>query len=177
GDHQRTPAVVCFFELFCCFRCLHVLQAGSNSANGTAVLWCIEDGEFLYEAWYEYLPASSVVYSGISVSAGLVVTVTATKTSTTSGVTTLTSGRETVFHTFSRETQACPVQALSVLSRTSPPATHWFHLLTLDLLTSPEQAHSSTEQLLHLAAGLGLLLTWRLQEEISSPEQQSLAAW
>ncbi|KAM0264332.1 hypothetical protein ACHAQJ_000822 [Trichoderma viride] len=74
----------------------------------TGVLWCVEDGEFEYEAWYEYLPASLVAYSGISVSAGSVVTVTATKTGTNSGVTTLTSGGKTVSHTFSRENSPLP---------------------------------------------------------------------
>lgn len=74
----------------------------------TGVLWCIEDGEFLYEAWYEYLPASLIEYSGISVTAGSVVTVTATKTGTNSGVTTLTSGGKTVSHTFSRQNSPLP---------------------------------------------------------------------
>jgi hypothetical protein len=74
----------------------------------TGVLWCIEDGEFLYEAWYEYLPASLVAYSGISVSAGSVITVTATKTGTNSGVTTLSSGGKTVSHTFSRQNSPLP---------------------------------------------------------------------
>ncbi|KAL7919882.1 peptidase A4 family domain-containing protein [Trichoderma austrokoningii] len=74
----------------------------------TGVLWCIQDGEFLYEAWYEYLPASLVAYSGISVTAGSVVTVTATKTGNNSGVTTLTSGGKTVSHTFSNQKSPLP---------------------------------------------------------------------
>ncbi|RFU72636.1 aspergillopepsin-2 precursor [Trichoderma arundinaceum] len=74
----------------------------------TGVLWCIQDGEFLYEAWYEYLPASLIAYSGISVGAGSVVTVTATKTGTNSGVTTLSSGGRTVSHTFSRQNSPLP---------------------------------------------------------------------
>jgi hypothetical protein len=74
----------------------------------TGVLWCIQDGEYLYEAWYEYLPASLVEYSGISVTAGSVVTVTATKTGTNSGVTTLESGGTTVTHTFSGESSDLP---------------------------------------------------------------------
>ncbi|TFA98880.1 hypothetical protein CCMA1212_009318 [Trichoderma ghanense] len=74
----------------------------------TGVLWCVEGGEYEYEAWYEYLPAALVAYSGISVSAGSVVTVTATKTGTNSGVTTLTSGGKTVSHTFSRENSPLP---------------------------------------------------------------------
>jgi hypothetical protein len=74
----------------------------------TGVLWCIQDGEYLYEAWYEYLPASLVEYSGISVTAGDVVTVTATKTSTNSGVTTLKIGGTTVTHTFSGESSDLP---------------------------------------------------------------------
>ncbi|TVY44283.1 Aspergillopepsin [Lachnellula subtilissima] len=74
----------------------------------TGVLWCIEDGSYEYEAWYEYLPASLVAYSGISVTAGSVVTVTATKTGTNSGVTTLKSGGSTVSHTFTGESSPIP---------------------------------------------------------------------
>jgi len=74
----------------------------------TGVLWCIEDGEFLYEAWYEYLPASLIEYSGITVTAGSVVTVTATKTGSNSGITTLSSGGKTVTHTFSGQSSSLP---------------------------------------------------------------------
>jgi len=74
----------------------------------TGVLWCIEDGEYLYEAWYEYLPASLIEYSGITVTAGSVVTVTATKTGTNSGVTTLKSGSTTVSHTFTGQSSSLP---------------------------------------------------------------------
>ena len=74
----------------------------------TGVLWCIEDGSYDYEAWYEYLPASLVDYSGISVSSGDSVTVTATKTGTNSGTTTLKSGGTTVTHTFSGESSPLP---------------------------------------------------------------------
>lgn len=74
----------------------------------TGVLWCVEGSSYLYEAWYEYLPASLVAYSGISVTAGSVVTVTATKTGTNSGNTTLTSGGKTVSHTFSNQNSPLP---------------------------------------------------------------------
>lgn len=74
----------------------------------TGVLWCVQGGQFLYEAWYEYLPASLVAYSGISVTAGSVVTVTATKTGNNSGVTTLTSGGKTVSHTFTNQGSPLP---------------------------------------------------------------------
>jgi hypothetical protein len=74
----------------------------------TGVLWCVENGEFEYEAWYEYLPASLIAYSGITVTAGSVVTVTATKTSNNGGTTTLTAGGKTVSHTFSNQNSPLP---------------------------------------------------------------------
>lgn len=74
----------------------------------TGVLWCVQNGQYLYEAWYEYLPASLIAYSGISVTAGSVVTVTATKTGSNSGVTTLTSGGRTVSHTFTNQGSPLP---------------------------------------------------------------------
>ncbi|KUJ19065.1 uncharacterized protein LY89DRAFT_571522, partial [Mollisia scopiformis] len=74
----------------------------------TGVLWCIQNGEYLYEAWYEYLPASLVEYSGITVTSGSVVTVTATKTGTNSGTTKLTSGGTTVTHTFTNQGSSLP---------------------------------------------------------------------
>ncbi|KAI1325101.1 peptidase A4 family-domain-containing protein [Xylariaceae sp. FL0255] len=74
----------------------------------TGVLWCVEGGSYLYEAWYEYLPASLVEYSGITVTNGESVTVTATKTGTNSGVTTLTAGGKEVTHTFSGESSPIP---------------------------------------------------------------------
>ncbi|KAI0971029.1 peptidase A4 family-domain-containing protein [Xylaria arbuscula] len=74
----------------------------SNSALiQTGVLWCVESGSYLYEAWYEYLPAALIEYSSFTVSAGSSVTVTATKTSSTGGTTTITSGGKSTSHTFS----------------------------------------------------------------------------
>ncbi|KAI0868752.1 peptidase A4 family-domain-containing protein [Hypoxylon argillaceum] len=67
----------------------------------TGVLWCVEGSSYEYEAWYEYLPASLIYYSGFSVSAGSSVTVTATKTSTTGGTTTISAGGKSASHTFS----------------------------------------------------------------------------
>lgn len=68
----------------------------------TGVFWCVENGAFSYEAWYEYIPAASIAYTGISVTAGNVIKVTVTKTSTTGGVTTFenVSTGVTVSHTF-----------------------------------------------------------------------------
>jgi len=72
----------------------------------TGVFWCVENGAFSYEAWYEYIPAASIAYTGISVTSGNVIKVTVTKTSTTGGVTTLenVSTGETATHTFSGQT-------------------------------------------------------------------------
>jgi len=71
----------------------------------TGVFWCIQNGAFSYEAWYEWIPEASVAYSGISVTAGNVITVTVTKTSSTGGVTTLknVSTGQSATHTFTRE--------------------------------------------------------------------------
>ncbi|KAI0809437.1 peptidase A4 family-domain-containing protein [Xylaria sp. FL0064] len=74
----------------------------SNSALiQTGVLWCVEGSSYEYEAWYEYLPAALIYYSGFSVTAGSAVTVTVTKTSTSGGVTTISSGGQSASHTFS----------------------------------------------------------------------------
>jgi len=71
----------------------------------TGVFWCIEDGEFSYEAWYEYIPQASIAYTGISVTAGNEIKVTVTKTNDNSGVTTLenVSTGETASHTFTNQ--------------------------------------------------------------------------
>ncbi|TVY84000.1 Aspergillopepsin-2 [Lachnellula suecica] len=74
----------------------------------TGVLWCVQGTTYLYEAWYEYLPASLVAYSGITVTSGSVVTVTAVKTGTNSGTTSLTSGGKTVTHTFTGQSSPLP---------------------------------------------------------------------
>jgi len=72
----------------------------------TGVFWCVQNGEYSYEAWYEYIPAASIAYSGISVSAGDVISVKVTKTSDEGGVTTFdnTSSGESTSHTFSGQT-------------------------------------------------------------------------
>ncbi|KAI1363255.1 peptidase A4 family-domain-containing protein [Xylaria arbuscula] len=74
----------------------------SNSALiQTGVLWCVQGSSYEYEAWYEYLPAALIYYSGFSVSAGESVTVAVTKTSSTGGTTTISSGSSSASHTFS----------------------------------------------------------------------------
>jgi len=69
----------------------------------TGVFWCVQNGAFSYEAWYEYIPAASIAYQGITVTAGNQIKVSVTKTSTSGGVTTLQnlSTGVTVSHTFS----------------------------------------------------------------------------
>ncbi|EHK19259.1 uncharacterized protein TRIVIDRAFT_58943 [Trichoderma virens Gv29-8] len=74
----------------------------------TGVLWCITEGETFWDPWYEYLPGAITIYEGVTVSAGSVVTVTATKTGTNSGVTTLTVDGITVSHTFTGENFSLP---------------------------------------------------------------------
>ncbi|KAM0245150.1 hypothetical protein ACHAQJ_010643 [Trichoderma viride] len=74
----------------------------------TGVLWCIFENETFWEPWYEYLPAPITSYEGVSVGAGSVVTVTATKTGTNSGFTTLTVDGITVSQTFSGESFSLP---------------------------------------------------------------------
>jgi len=71
----------------------------------TGVFWCVEDGEFSYEAWYEYIPQASIAYTGISVTSGNEIKVTVTKTNDNSGVTTLenVSTGETASHTFTSQ--------------------------------------------------------------------------
>jgi len=72
----------------------------------TGVFWCVEDGEFAYEAWFEYIPQASIAYSGISVTSGDEIKVTVTKTNDNSGVTTLENvgTGQTVSHTFTDQT-------------------------------------------------------------------------
>jgi len=85
---------------------------GYNNADliQTGVLWCIQSGSYLYEAWTEYLPASLIEYSpNIPVTSGQTVTVTATKTGTNSGTTKLSvSGGSSGTHTFSGQSQPIP---------------------------------------------------------------------
>ncbi|TRX87866.1 hypothetical protein FHL15_011255 [Xylaria flabelliformis] len=74
----------------------------SNSALiQTGVLWCVQNGQYEYEGWYEYLPAALIAYSGFSVTAGNSVTVTVTKTSTSGGTTTISANGKSASHTFS----------------------------------------------------------------------------
>jgi hypothetical protein len=76
----------------------------------TGVLWCVQGSSFLYEAWTEYLPASLIEYSpNIAVTSGQSVTVTATKTGSNAGTTTLkVSGGSSGTHTFSGQSQPIP---------------------------------------------------------------------
>ncbi|KAI0467431.1 peptidase A4 family-domain-containing protein [Xylaria cf. heliscus] len=74
----------------------------SNSALiQTGVLWCVQGNSYEYEAWYEYLPAALIGYSGFSVTAGNSVTVTVTKTSSSGGTTTISANGKSASHTFS----------------------------------------------------------------------------
>lgn len=72
----------------------------------TGVFWCVQDGSYSYEAWYEWIPAASIAYSDISVNAGDVITVSVTMTSSTSGTTNFenTSNGQSASHTFSGQT-------------------------------------------------------------------------
>jgi hypothetical protein len=71
----------------------------------TGVFWCVQNGEYSYEAWYEYIPAASIAYSSISVTSGNVIKVTVTKTSDTGGVTTFenVSTGKAASHTFTKQ--------------------------------------------------------------------------
>jgi len=74
----------------------------------TSVFWCVLNGENSYEAWYEYIPAVSIAYSMISVSAGNQIKVTATKGSSTVRVTTFDkqlSTEHAATHTFNNFAQ------------------------------------------------------------------------
>jgi hypothetical protein len=51
----------------------------------TGVFWCVQNGEYSYEAWYEWIPGASIAYNNINVNAGDVISVTVTWTSDTSG--------------------------------------------------------------------------------------------
>jgi len=87
-----------------------VVIDGDTCQNGliqTGVFWCVENGAFSYEAWYEWIPQASIAYPGISVTSGNEIKVTVTKTSATGGVTTLenVSTGQTVSHTFTGQTQ------------------------------------------------------------------------
>ncbi|UKZ75813.1 hypothetical protein TrVFT333_003507 [Trichoderma virens FT-333] len=144
----------------------------------TGVLWCITEGETFWDPWYEYLPGAITIYEGVTVSAGSVVTVTATKTGTNSGVTTLTVDGITVSHTFTGENFSLPGTSAEWIvedyeySVAGPPL---FHLRTLDLSPLPEQPPLLTGPLLHRVRAIGLSLTWNVQT-VPSHHQAFLAA-
>jgi hypothetical protein len=72
----------------------------------TGVFWCVQDGSFGYEAWYEYIPEASIPFDSVSVNAGDVITVTVTRDGDNGGTTTLenTSNGQQGSHTFSGQT-------------------------------------------------------------------------
>lgn len=72
----------------------------------TGVFWCVLNGQLGYEAWYEWIPQASNPLN-VAVNPGDSITVTITKSSTTSGVTTLinnSNGQRGSF-TFTNEPQ------------------------------------------------------------------------
>ncbi|TVY30315.1 Aspergillopepsin-2 [Lachnellula hyalina] len=77
----------------------------TSSLIQTGVFWCIHHGIVTYEAWYEYIPAASIAYSGISVGAGDVITVAVTRNGFNGGVATLenTSSGQSASHTFTSD--------------------------------------------------------------------------
>ncbi|OBT67705.1 hypothetical protein VE03_03482 [Pseudogymnoascus sp. 23342-1-I1] len=77
---------------------------------GTAILqtgidWTKSGSKITYDAWYEWYPDYAYDFSGISLAAGNVVTVTVTATSKTGGTAVIknTSTGQTVTHSFSNE--------------------------------------------------------------------------
>lgn len=74
----------------------------STSILQTGVDFCIQGGQVSYDAWYEWIPADSVDFSGISFNAGDSVSVSVVATSTTTGTATITnnSNGQSVTHTF-----------------------------------------------------------------------------
>jgi len=71
----------------------------------TGVFWCVQNGAYSYEAWYEWIPQASIPFDNVAVNAGDSITVEITYTSSTSGVTTLinnSNGQQGSF-TFSGE--------------------------------------------------------------------------
>ncbi|KAL7897011.1 peptidase G1 [Trichoderma sp. TUCIM 5745] len=74
----------------------------------TGVLWCISENQVSYNAWYEYLPGFITFFNGVTISAGSVVAVNATKTGDNSGITTLTVDDTTVSYTFSGQSSPLP---------------------------------------------------------------------
>ncbi|KUL85900.1 hypothetical protein ZTR_06400 [Talaromyces verruculosus] len=71
----------------------------------TGVDFCIQGSSVSYDAWYEWYPDYAYDFTGITISAGNVIKITVTATSTSSGsavVENVTTGK-TVTHTFSGE--------------------------------------------------------------------------
>ncbi|CAK5271619.1 unnamed protein product [Mycena citricolor] len=67
---------------------------GDTCATGimqTGIDFTIDGSRTSYDAWYEYYPAASADFSGFSVKAGDVITLVATKTSSTSGTVSITN--------------------------------------------------------------------------------------
>jgi hypothetical protein len=58
----------------------------------TGVDWTKSGDSYSYAAWYEWYPASSIDFSGMSISAGDEIKVTVTATSDTSGTATVENG-------------------------------------------------------------------------------------
>ncbi|CAK5282587.1 unnamed protein product [Mycena citricolor] len=63
----------------------------SSAIMQTGIDFNIDNGVVSYDAWYEYYPAFASDFSGFSVSAGDVITLVATKSSTTSGSVSITN--------------------------------------------------------------------------------------
>jgi hypothetical protein len=74
----------------------------STSILQTGVDFCIQGSDVSYDAWYEWIPAGSVDFSGISFSAGDSVSVSVVATSKTTGTATITnnSNGQSVTHKF-----------------------------------------------------------------------------
>lgn len=73
----------------------------------TGVFWCVQNGQYSFEAWYEYIPEASIAYeNNIEVNPGDVITVTVTRDGFNGGTTTLvnTSNGQQGSHTFSGQT-------------------------------------------------------------------------
>lgn len=68
----------------------------------TGVDFCIQGSQTSFDAWYEWIPADSVDFSGIDINAGDSITMSVTATSTTTGTATITnnSNGQSVTHTF-----------------------------------------------------------------------------
>ncbi|KAJ9220599.1 hypothetical protein DTO169C6_7112 [Paecilomyces variotii] len=78
----------------------------STSILQTSVDFCVQGSSVSYDAWYEWYPDYAYDFSGISISAGDVITVTVDASSPSAGTATVenVSTGQTVTHTFSGET-------------------------------------------------------------------------